>query len=128
MDYKNIDSIDAQVLTAAYADFGGEINCLNYDKLKLYLTIDANDSENISIKALAKLEEGATEEYDLPSVSSGAVDKLAYEINYDTDGYQCLDFDLTGVKRIQLQIIAGTLGDTPGQVSAEGVLTRSINL
>ena len=124
MQYENITDIVAQEVTANYADFGEEINCLNYNHLKLYLAIDINNSQDISVKALAKLEEGATEEYDLPSVSSGAVDKLAYQINYDADGYQCVDFDLTGVKRLQLQIIAGTVGLTPAEVSAKGVLTR----
>jgi len=130
-DYDKIDiKTESQTLTDSYADLGSEINVRGYNTLKLYLGIDINDSENVHIKALGKLLQDATEEYELDTqtVSSGVtqVDKQYFEVNYDADGYQTIQIDVTGCYVIQLQAKAGTVGQTAGKItSAYGILVNT---
>jgi len=129
-DYDKVDiKATSQTLTDSYADLGGEINVRGYNTLKLYLGIDINSSNDVQVKALAKLLENATEEYELDTqtVSSGVtqVDKQYFEVNYDADGYQTIQIDVTGCYVIQLQVQAGTLGDPAGAItSAYGILVN----
>lgn len=111
----------AQDLTAAFADLGAEIPMSGYKKLGVWLTIDINDSENARIKALAKHTSGGSEEYNLP-IESIAPDVITiqdeyYEFNDDSDQLVLLTIETNNiVPYIQLQVEAGVVGGTAGQI------------
>jgi hypothetical protein len=112
-----------QVFTASWADFGAEIDVKGYKKLIVWATLDINDTENARIRILSKHTSAGTEEYYLPIKSEAAgvttiTSSLYYEIGSDADQLVAFDFDVTGYAYIQLQILAGTAGASPGTLAA----------
>jgi len=111
-----------QDFTANWADLGGEINCSGYNTLRLFLTLDINDSENCRVRALVKHESAGAEEYNLPILTTAAsdvkVESHYYEFNVDADSLFCLEWDVAGIPYVQFQISAGTVGATEGQIDA----------
>ena len=130
MDYKRIDlKTDPQTLTTTFADLGAEIPCLGFRTVSVYLQLDINQANDITIGALGKLEKDATAEYWLPLQINGTAeinaDKLVNEINYDADGYQMLRIDVTGVPFLQLQAKEGTDGGVDADIeSCVVILTK----
>jgi hypothetical protein len=111
-----------QALTANYADLGSEIDVVGYDTLNLYVEIDINDSQNVTFQVLSKLAGGATAEYSLPQDIAGSakitVDKLVYEVNFDSDCYQVISVALKGANFAQVQVKAGVPGAGPGNINS----------
>lgn len=111
----------SQTITGSAADLGYEIDCQGYTRLLAYITLDINDAADVRIQALGKHTSAGAEEYKLPikTVSSSDVKVLAhyYEIDSDADQLIILDWDVTGIAYVQLQVWAGTAGTT-GAITA----------
>jgi len=104
--------VTAQDLTAAYADFGAEIDVRGYNTLGVFVVSDVNDSENVTLKALAKTTSGGTDEFELESNGS-------YELwtTGASDAKTYYEFEVDAIPFIQLQAIAGTVGGTAGDLT-----------
>jgi hypothetical protein len=119
----------AQDLTASWADLGDEIEMGGYTELLAWLTIDINNSLDVRVRALVKHTQGGAEEFLLPIQTIGAssvkVEGHYYEFNVDADQLMVLPFHLPNdVPFVQLQVMAGTVGATAGQIDAAEI-TRS---
>lgn len=104
--------VTAQDLTAAYADFGSEIDMRGYNRLGVYIVTDINDSEDVDLKVLGKHESGGTDEYEIDGISV----KTLWTTGA-SDGKVYYEFDVGTIPFIQLQAIAGTLGVTAGDLT-----------
>jgi len=103
----------AQDLTGAYADLGGVIDCRGYDKLGLYIDLDVNDSSTNTLRILPIKESDGTDEYE-PLTATDYVYTLG-----DTDKKIFIPFDTDNrIPFIQIQVKAGTVGTTAGQIDA----------
>jgi hypothetical protein len=110
-----------QDFTLGWVDLGPEIDMYGYSKLAAWLTLDINNSTNARIRALAKLDSGGTKEYNLQIKTTGAsaisIENEYYEWNVDADAKTFLEIETNGlIPFVQLQIQAGALGATPGQI------------
>ena len=121
----------AQNLTGNFADLGSEINCQGYKHLKVYLDITIGDSEGVTLQGLAKRVPGG-DGFHLPLAQVDVaedevlIDQEILVTNYNTSARQCYDFNLAGVKFLQLQVKAGVAGGGPGNVKAWGVLSNCL--
>lgn len=123
--YKKVDLLTSdQTITDAYADVGDEVSCLGYRTCTIYFQLDINEATNVTFKPLAKLEEGATNEYGFPyqkdDTAKVLLDDLVFEVNADADQYQTFRFDLDGVYFMQLQVIS-----TIGGQETNGILKHA---
>jgi hypothetical protein len=104
--------VTAQNLTAAYADFGSEIDMRGFNRLGVYVVTDVNDSENVTLQVLGKHTSAGTDEYSIDGISAktlwttSAIDSKLY-----------FEFDVGTIPFIQLQSIAGTTGYTPAYLT-----------
>jgi len=105
----------AQDFTAAWADLGPEIPMFGYNKLKLWLTFDINDSTDLRVRVLEKHESGGVEEYE-PIIETYSASDIKFEagyweLNVDADVLHPLVYKGDGcTPYVQAQIMAGTLG------------------
>lgn len=111
----------AQNVTAAWVDLGPEIVVTPYTRILLWINLDINDSTNVRIRALGKLYENATLEYNFPirTVSSAVVtvDDEFIEFDVDADQQMILEVETNGlVPILQFQVQAGVAGAAPGQI------------
>lgn len=112
----------AQDFTTGWVDLGSEIDMRGYTELLVYATLDINDTINARIKALGKTESGGADEYNfiIETISSSEINMESefMEWNNDADQLSILKIKSGGVPFIQLQIQAGTVGATAGQIDA----------
>ena len=115
----------AQDFTSGWADLGAVVRSGNCQWLGIWLTVDINSTLNARVRARAQTTYagGATDEYSLPikTVSSAdvKVEEEYLEFNVDADQLVILGIECNGViPFIQFQVIAGTVGATPGQIDA----------
>lgn len=113
----------AQNFTAAWVDLGGEIPTAGVTHLGLWLNLDVNDSLNMRIRALRKHTIAHADEFpgQVRVLSSSDIKTQPEYIEIDTDADQCylVSFPLDGVVPfVQIQIMAGTVGGTAGQVDS----------
>lgn len=113
----------AQDFTGSWADLGPEVDCRGYNNVRIWLTIDVNNSLDMRVRALVKHESGGVEEYTLPIETYGAsdikVEDAYWEFNVDADQLMVLELDVGNtIPFLQFQIEAGTVGVTAGQVDA----------
>jgi len=104
--------VTAQDLTAAYADFGSEIDMQGYTHLRIAIVADANDSEDVTLKLLGLDESGGSDEYEIEGGTTQALWAGA-----GSDSKFSYTFDVKGTPFVQLQAIAGTVGATPGDLT-----------
>lgn len=123
----------AQTLTETFVDLGGEIVTNNlatnslqgvgYIDFVVWLNITPNDSENITIRALAKQGEGFTNEYNFPLK---VVKNTETQVKKNTFRFRATDLDepiILSLKLkecipvIQLQVKAGVMGLSAGEVT-----------
>jgi hypothetical protein len=115
-----------QNFTAAWADLGPEISLYGYNKLKLWLTLDINDSTDLRVRVVEKHESGGVEEYPMVLEAYNAADVRwqpgYWEMEVDADTLAPLIFRADGLTPVgQVQIMAGTLGvGTDAQMDAAG--------
>lgn len=98
--------VTAQDLTASYADFWAEIDMTGYNTLWIFVTYDVNDSENVTLKALAKYESAWTIEAEFDNNTKSIWTTSA------SDGSKYFEIEVGAIPFIQLQAIAGTLWAT----------------
>jgi len=113
----------SQDLTGSWLDCGDEIFCSGYDAVFLFFTIDINDSTDIRIRALGKHTSTGAEEYNLPikTISSTVVsiDDEYFELANDSDQLVIVQVQTNrGIPYLQVQIEAGTVGASCGQIDA----------
>lgn len=111
----------AQDFTDGWVDVGSEIDTRGYEYALIWTQLDINNSENCRIRALCKRASAATAEYEMPIYSAGTTDIGLeggyYEWTTDEDQYSLLEINLKGlIPYVQLQILAGTVGNTAGQL------------
>lgn len=113
----------AQNFTAAWADLGGEIPTAGCTHLGVWLNLDVNDSINMRVRALLKHTMAHADEFpgQVRVLSASDIKTQPAYIEVDTDADQMLlvSVPLDGhVPYVQIQIMAGTAGATPGQVDS----------
>ena len=118
-----IPATSPQSFTANWADAGVENDMRGYTRLGVFLTLDINDTTDARIRALGKHTNAGTEEYVLPikivSAAQIAVTPEYIEFSTDADNLYILIIETQGViPFIQLQIQAGTVGASAGQIDA----------
>ncbi len=118
----------AQTLTDSWVDLGVEIYCDGYNTLGVFLDVDINSSANVRIRALGKHTTAHANEYQLPVMPVVSVDGTSdavlqvsndnyIELNNDADQKIFVEFPLSNaVPYVQLQVEAGTVGATAGQI------------
>jgi len=98
-------------LTGSYADVGGEIPMEGYNRLGLFVDIDANDSEDVDLRVLGLFESGG----DTYTIDGLSVETLWSGAGSDTTFYY--EFDVGTLPYVQLQAVAGTVGGTAGDLT-----------
>ncbi len=119
-----------QLLTNAWADLGPEISTAGLTRICLWAAIDINDSLNVRFRALFKNVNGEVYEFPPPIYVTNTTATPWYltaeseyiEWNVDaTDFYEPFVWDLcNAVPWVQFQVMAGTAGNTPGNVLTAG--------
>jgi len=104
--------VSAQNLTAAYANFGAEIDISDNRYLGLWVVYDVNDSDAVDLKLLGKYESGGTDEFEIDGLSVKRVFNSG-----DSDGKIYYEFDTGTINYIRVQAIAGTVGTTAGDLT-----------
>lgn len=120
----------AQTVTASWADMGSEQDVSKSRRTGLWLNLDINGSNNVRVRALAKLGGGAVLEYPLAIKTVGTTDIGIiggyYEFTSDTDQQAYLEVETNGlIPIIQWQVIAGTLG-SPAAIITNADVTYSM--
>lgn len=120
----------AQNLTGAWVDLGSVINTMDCQALALWLKLTVNNSLNVRVRMVALQSESATDLYQPPIIDAGAsvvnVEPEFFELNQDADQNLVLSFPTIDLMPfVKFQIEAGTVGVTPGQITAAGVSFRS---
>jgi len=115
-----------QDLTAAWADLGAELYVQGAQNLGLWLSVDINNSTDVRVRCLAKLEAAGAVEYSLPIRTVGAADVLIedeyLELNVDADQNLLLGFQLDGlVPVVQFQVMTAVVGVAAGQIDYAAV-------
>lgn len=110
-----------QDFTAAWVDLGGEIDTRDMETVVLWPVLDINDTLNARIRVVAKHTLAHADEFVLPIKTVGSSDvsleDLYYEWEDDTDQNIALSVLLErAVPVVQVQIMAGTVGATAGQI------------
>jgi hypothetical protein len=115
----------AQDFTANMVDLGGEITCGGYKYLRVWLTLDINDSTDCRVAVLGKhTTAGAVEAPYDPNKwtvrdSTLSATGTYREWNTDADGEYIIEIELdNAMPFVQIQIQAGTVGGTAGQIDA----------
>lgn len=114
----------AQDLTTPWADLGPEIYMFGYNSLGVWLNVDANDSADIRVRALAKHTSGGSEEFPLSIESVGSssnvvrVNQYYWEFEVDEDAQYILLVRTEGVvPYVQLQVQhRANIDSTAGQI------------
>ncbi len=109
-----------QDFTNEWADYGDEIGTDGYGTIVLWLNIDINNTQNARFRILAKPVSGGAQ-YVLPiNIATATVVNVEdeyHEIVVDEDAKRILSFMLDKVVPfVQVQIQAGAVGASPGQV------------
>lgn len=114
----------SQAFTASWVDLksGYEIDCRGYNRLILYAVVDHTDGANYRFRALGKHTSAGSEEFLLPIKNVGTTDVAVnahyYELDSDADQSIILDWDVTGIPYVQIQIQVGTIGAGTAAVTA----------
>lgn len=103
---------DAQELTSSYTDIGSEIDVKGYTKLGVFVIADTNDSQDVLMKTLAKYEYGGVNEFDLDTAG-----ETTLWSGTSSDFKKYYEIDVGAIPFIQLQVKAGTVGTTAGNLT-----------
>jgi hypothetical protein len=108
-------------VTTTFLPLGEEIRVEGTEYLAIYGKVDINSTNNMRLKATARLESGGTDyviDHSQIKYSRDAVaaDKSYIEIANDEDQYFMWLIPIYGYSHIQLWISAGTVGATAGEM------------
>jgi hypothetical protein len=111
----------AKNLAGAWADLGGEIAVNGFNMIGLWLNVDINSSLDVRVRCLLKHTAAHADEFVLPILSTTSsvinVDDEYLELTNDADQTILLSWALDCVAPfVQFQVMAGTVGVTPGQI------------
>lgn len=111
----------AQDFTASWVDYGSEIGTDGHIHMSIWLNVDINDTVDARIRVLVKHTGGGSDEYSIPiktvTDSVVSIKPEYYELSNDVDQKMVISFDLDNiVPFVQIQIQAGTVGSTAGQI------------
>ncbi len=111
--YTDVETlVSAQNLTDVYVDYGAEIDMRGYTHLGIFVAVDANDSQDVYLKALGKHTESGTEEFSIDGVS-----EILLWSGTSTDFNKYYEFDIGVIPYIQLQSYATVPGSTVGDLT-----------
>jgi len=118
----------AQDLTAAWVDLGSEYEVAGARFVGVYVNLDINSSSDARIRFLGKHTGAHADEFVLPIRTVGASDVKVedeyIEFNTDADQKMLIGADLDGVVMfLQVQVQAGTVGVTAGQIDDAWMVT-----
>lgn len=110
-----------QNLTSGWVNLGEPIDMTKASRLGLYIKLDINDSLNPRVRAMAKRGKNDIDLWELPIRTVGASDVKVegedFEFNVDADQNVVFSIATEGVVPfIQIQVQAGTVGASPGQI------------
>jgi hypothetical protein len=110
----------AQAVTSAWADLGTIVDMEDYDEVIVYAEISINDSEDIRFRAVAQIEESPSTDFTFITETITG-DKILgnpeyIELAKDQDDNIVLKIATHGIRYIQLQVQAGTVGATAGDI------------
>lgn len=110
-----------QNFTTSWVNHGSEISTDGHEGISLWFNMDVNDTIDMRIRILAKHTRGGADVYTFPieTISDSVINvKDEYvEFSTDTDGKRVISFNLEQViPFVQVQIQAGTVGATAGQI------------
>lgn len=116
-------TIDTGEPTTSFLPIGAEIRVEGTQYLAIYATVDINDTQNMRLKATARLESGGTDyvidhSQILYSRDSVAADKSYIEIANDEDQNLMWLIPIYGYSHIQMWMSAGTVGASFGKITA----------
>ncbi len=116
-------TIDTGEPTTSFLPIGAEIRVEGTQYLAIYATVDINDTQNMRLKATARLESGGTDyvidhSQILYSRDSVATDKSYIEIANDEDQNLMWLIPIYGYSHIQMWMSAGTVGASFGKITA----------
>lgn len=108
-----------QAFTASWVDLGSQIEVRNYERLAVWVNIDINSTNDVQFRVLYALESGG-HEYQAVILSPGSSEVKFegeyLEYNVDADGRFVFEVGLMGANYAQVQVKAGTVGATAGQI------------
>lgn len=115
-----VTSLGTQSVTAAWANFGAEINTDGHKCIGLWLDVTINNSTDVRIRALA-VHTPSGDQYKLTdevtTASVVAVAEEYYELTNDVNQLIVIPIALNGViPSVQFQIMAGTPGATKASI------------
>ena len=107
----------AQTVTDAWVDLGAEIDVSQYRRTGIWIDLDINSSNNVRLRALAKLAGRGASVYPPVIKTIGATDIGVvagyYEFTSDSDQQAYFELETNGlIPVIQWQVKAGTVGLT----------------
>lgn len=112
-------------LTATFNDIGEPIGVQGWDSLALYVKVDINSSQNARLKFLAKTEVADTDlflmDHNRVKCPYATIPATEDYIELDSDADQLIEVvipDLYGIAAVQVQVSAGTVGETAGAITA----------
>lgn len=120
-----------QTVTGSWADLGSEIDMSSWRRTGIWLDLDINDSNNVRVRALAKLTKNGALEY-VPVIKTISATDIGivggyYEFTSDTDQQAYFELETNGlIPVIQWQVMAGTAGATPAIIKS-AMATYSIS-
>ena len=110
----------AQDFTASWVDYGSEISTDGFDFMSVWLNIDINDTQDARMRILAKHTSGGDEyvhSIEIVTASVINVEDEFFEFTTDEDAKRVIEITLDDIiPYVQVQIQAGTVGATAGQV------------
>lgn len=110
----------AQDFTASWVDYGSEISTDGFDNMSVWLDIDINNSQDARMRILSKHTSGGAEYVHSIEVITASVvntEDEYFEFTTDEDQKRVIEITLDDViPYVQVQIQAGTVGATAGQV------------
>ena len=117
-----------QAFTAAWVDLGDEQFVQGARFMVLWGEFTVNDSTNMRVRVLAKLEEGGAVEYTLPIETDAAavitVEPRLVELANDADQDMVFGWELAGAAPwVQFQIQVGAVGADAGTIDSALVTT-----
>jgi hypothetical protein len=110
----------AQNVTSSWVDVGSIIDMGDFDYLNAFISLTINDSLDVRFRGVVQIEENPSVDYnfliEIVSTDKVLVSPEYAELARDEDSNVVLEFRADGVRYIQLQVQAGTVGATPATV------------
>jgi acylphosphatase len=116
----------AQNVTTGWVDHGAEITTNGAHLLDLWVVVTHTNSVNVRVRILGKHTATSGAEFLIPiktvSSSDVKVSGLYYELDSDATQNMLLDWDVSGIPYVQVQISCETVGVTADTVSSDYTL------